>query len=127
MSDYQFVLTLEDDEGSEPQIRMWIDDQLSADLATEQEIPLVHEGQAWSGEFSARGTFIYRIGIVARPGTRWSIAFRTLGERGQELLFDSDDLTLSKEWLVGTCEDADARPLRHLTDASLSTSGVFSS
>lgn len=125
MSDYSFVLTIDEAEGCEPQIRMWIDDQLSASLASEQEIALVKEGHAWSGEFSALGAFIYRIGIVARPGARWSIAFRTLGADAQELLFDSDDLTLAKEWLVGTCEDLDrSRP--YLKDASVGT-GAFSS
>lgn len=126
MSDYSFVLTLDDAEGCEPQIRMWIDDQLSTDLASEHEITLVRDGQTWSGNFSAGRTFIYRIGIVARPGARWSIAFRTQAGEAQELLFDSDDLTLAKEWLVGTCEDLEPVGRQFLSDASYGT-GAFSS
>ena len=119
MSDYQFVLKLEDVERSAPEVRMWIDDQLSHDLSSEQEVKLARvEEFAWSAKFEAGGAFIYRIGIVARPGSRWSISFSSGGD-GEELLFDSDDLTLAKEWLVGTCDGAPVAPLRALSDASV--------
>jgi hypothetical protein len=121
MFDYQFVLKLEDAEGSAPEIRMWIDDQFSHDLSSEQEIGLVREEElSWSGRFETRGAFIYRIGIVARPGSHWSISFSNASD-GEELLFDSDDLTLAKEWLVGTCEGVEVAPLRALRPASAST------
>ena len=45
--------------------------------------------------------------IVAASGSRWALEFRTTGEEAQELLFDSDELTMTKEWLVGTCEGAE--------------------
>lgn len=115
MSDYQFVLKLEDAQGSEPEIRMWIDDQFTHDLSSEQEVQLARDEElGWSGTFEAGGAFIYRIGIVARPGSRWSISF---SDDGEELLFDSDDLTLAKEWLVGTCEGVEIAPLRALRPA----------
>ena len=108
MTEHEFVLTLETGAipGVEPQVRMWIDDQQTCDLASEQEVKLVRGRAAeWVAAFSARGPFMYRIGIVAAPGSRWALAFRTRGEQPEELLYDSDELTMTKEWLVGTCED----------------------
>jgi hypothetical protein len=108
MTEHEFVLTLETgaNVSVEPQVRMWIDDQQSSDLASEQEVKLVRDGAAeWVAAFSARGPFLYRIGIVAAPGSRWALAFRTTGEQPEELLYDSDELTMTKEWLIGTCED----------------------
>jgi len=112
MTEHEFVLTLETgaNVSVEPQVRMWIDDQQSSDLASEQEVKLVRDGAAeWVAAFSARGPFLYRIGIVAAPGSRWALAFRTTGEQAEELLYDSDELTMTKEWLIGTCEGADAQ------------------
>ena len=112
MTVHQFMLKLETATGIEPQVRMWVDSQQSTDLASEQEVSLTREEEAeWSGEFSAEGPFLYRVGIVAAPGTRWSLSFRA-GE--DELLFDSDELTMSKEWLLGTFEVLDL-PVRGLT------------
>lgn len=108
MTEHEFVLKLDTgaNPGVEPQVRMWIDDQQSGDLASEQEVELVREGSAeWVAAFSARGPFLYRIGIVAAPGSRWALTFRTTGEQAEELLYDSDELTMAKEWVIGTCED----------------------
>jgi hypothetical protein len=108
MIEHEFVLTLETatNPGVEPQVRMWIDDQQTTDLTSEHEVKLVRDGAAdWVAAFSARGPFLYRIGIVAAPGSRWALAFRTTGERPEELLYDSDELTMTKEWLIGTCEE----------------------
>lgn len=115
MTVHQFMLKLETATGIEPQVRMWVDSQQSTDLASEHEVSLTREEEAeWSGEFSAEGPFLYRVGIVAAPGTRWSLSFRA----GQdELLFDSDELTMSKEWLLGTCEVLDL-PVRGLSVVS---------
>ena len=107
MTEHEFVLTLETgaNQNVEPQVRMWIDDQQSSDLTSEQEVTLVRDGSAeWVAAFSVRGPFLYRIGIVAAPGSRWALAFRTTGEQAEELLYDSDELTMTKEWLIGTCE-----------------------
>jgi hypothetical protein len=113
MTDHEFVLTLETTPGIQPQVRMWIDDQRIGDLTSEQEVQLVPDGAAgWSAAFRAEGPFMYRIGIVAAPGSRWALAFRTAGERPEELLFDADELTMAKEWLVGTCEGDDVRTQR---------------
>jgi hypothetical protein len=110
MSDYQFLLRLEDVDPRSTQVRVWIDDQLSGDLSSEHEIELEREAGAWSARFSANGNaFIYRIGIFAAHGTRWSLCFRNVDE-DEELLFDSDELAMPKEWLVGTCEDAFRTP-----------------
>jgi hypothetical protein len=106
MTEHEFVLKLETTAGIEPQVRMWIDNQQSGDLASEQEVRLVRDGSAaWTAAFRADGPFLYRIGIVAAPGSRWALAFRTTGEQPEELLYDADELTMTKEWLVGTCED----------------------
>jgi hypothetical protein len=86
------------------QVRVWIDDQLSGDLSSEREVSLVRDDDtSWSGRVSAASAFIYRVGIFAAPGARWSLSVRDEDE--QELLFDSDELTMPKEWLVGSCED----------------------
>jgi hypothetical protein len=85
---------------------MWIDDQQTSDLASEHEVKLVRDGSAaWVAAFQARGPFLYRIGIVAAPGSRWILEFRATGEQPEELLYDSDELTMTKEWLIGTCEN----------------------
>lgn len=108
MSQHQFVLHIDAAEGAAPQVRMWIDEQQTSDLASEKEIALIRDAAfAWSAAFDAQGPFIYRIGIVAAPGSRWSLSFRSLGEDARELLFDSDELAMTKEWLVGTCESFD--------------------
>jgi hypothetical protein len=112
MPDYQFSLRLDGVERSPAQVRIWIDDELHEDLSSEKEIPLSHDDEenCWAARFHANGSaFIYRIGIYAGRGARWSLSFRD-GERGDELLFDSDELTMPKEWLVGTCEHGWRRP-----------------
>ena len=107
MADYLIKLKLEVDDDTDAQARIWIDSDLPGDLSSEAEIPLDHMGHgAWAGQFSAaKGRFMYRVGMLAQPGTVWSLSIQTLGSRGRELLFDSDEVTLSKEWLVGMCED----------------------
>ena len=107
-TEHEFVLTLETKTtaGVEPEVRMWIDEQQSSDLASEHEVKLVRDGSAaWSAAFNANGPFTYRIGIVAAPGSHWALEFRTAGDQPEELLYDADELTMSKEWLMGTCEE----------------------
>jgi len=117
MTVHQFTLKLESAAEIEPQVRMWIDSQQSSDLASEREVSLIREDEAeWSAEFNAEGPFMYRIGIVAAPGTRWSLSFRAADD---ELLYDSDELTMTKEWLLGTCETLEALPVRGLSSVSL--------
>jgi hypothetical protein len=115
MSDYQFVLKLEGNGQLVTQVRVWIDDQLSSDLSSEQEIELMRESEdTWVAEFDAADVFMYRVGIVAAEGAQWSLSFSTTGDKPRELLFDSDELTLAKEWLVGTCEAVDGARLHRL-------------
>jgi len=121
MIEHHFVLNIDRAGITEPQVRMWIDDQQTSNLFSEREVTLVRETQSsWSARFSAAGPFIYRIGIVALPGSRWSVAFRTVGEDAQELHYDSDELTMPKEWLIGTCEEWEADAPRATLDGSLS-------
>jgi hypothetical protein len=118
MFDYQFMIKLDGIDERSAQVRVWIDDQLGGDLSSEKEIALVRETQdSWSARLSTQGAFIYRVGIFAAPGTRWSLSFRS-GREQQELLFDSDELTMPKEWLVGTCEGIDLSS--HLVSHSVS-------
>jgi len=107
MADYLIKLKLEVDDDSEAQARIWIDSDLPGDLWSETEIELARMGHgAWAGQFTAAdGRFMYRVGMLAQPGTVWSLSIQTLGSMGRELLFDSDEVTLPKEWLVGMCED----------------------
>jgi hypothetical protein len=107
MADYVITLKLEVDDDSDVQARIWIDSDLPGDLWSEAELPLEHVGPGtWSGQFSAEhGRFMYRVGILAQPGTIWSLSIQSLIGQVRELLFDSDEVTLPKEWLVGMCED----------------------
>lgn len=108
MSDYQLTMTLEGVDSSAAQVRVWIDPRPTGDLTSEREIELVRDAEAsWSGMFSAEGeAFTYRVGIRAEAGGCWSLSVRDAGRDGEELLFDSDLLTMAKEWLVGSCESA---------------------
>ena len=109
MSDYQLLVRLEGADPRVTQVRVWIDDQLSGDLSSEREIALVREAGAWSAQFSVNGSaFIYRVGIFAGRGARWSLSIRGADDR--ETLFDSDEMTMPKEWLVGTCDDGFRSP-----------------
>jgi hypothetical protein len=115
MSDYKFVLKLDASDQSAPQVRVWVDDQLTGDLSSEQEITLERDSDdQWSAHFTARDVFMYRVGIYAAPGSRWALSFFSGGNDERELLFDSDELTLAKEWLVGTCENSDGVRLRRV-------------
>jgi hypothetical protein len=113
--EFQFMLTLEGVDDSTPEVRVWIDDRPAGDLTSEKELPLVRETKkSWSARFSTCGSmFIYRVGIRSQPGHRWSLSFRGVGADAEEFSFDSDELTMPKEWLIGTCErpPADASPL----------------
>jgi hypothetical protein len=107
MSEFQLKMTLDGVKSGDAQVRVWIDTELGGDLSCEQEIDLVRDDEeaSWSGLFSAEGeAFIYRVGICATPGTAWSLSVRDASNDGGELLFDSDLLTMAKEWLIGSCE-----------------------
>jgi hypothetical protein len=106
VSEYQLKMTLDGIGTGTAQVRVWIDNELTSDLSSEQELELSRDDEAsWSGLFSAEGEgFVYRVGICAAPGTAWSLSVRDAGGEGDELLFDSDLLTMAKEWLVGSCE-----------------------
>ena len=107
MSEFQLKMTLDGVNASDAQVRVWIDTELGGDLSCEQEIDLVRDDEesSWSGLFSAEGeAFIYRVGIRATPGTAWSLSVRDASSDGEELLYDSDLLTMAKEWLIGSCD-----------------------
>ena len=105
MPDYRLVMTLEGVKNESAQVRAFIDEPAST-LASEHEVPLVRdEVESWSGLFTAEGDmFSYRVGICAPPGSCWSLSVRAATDDSCEVLFDSDVLTMAKEWLVGTCE-----------------------
>jgi hypothetical protein len=107
MPDYVITLRLEVDDDRDLQTRIWIDSDLPGDLWSEAELELDHIGPgAWAGRFSAEhGRFMYRVGMLARPGTIWSLSIQSLGAPTRELLCDSDEVTLPKECLIGMCED----------------------
>lgn len=104
MSDYQLTMSVESTDRGAAKVRVWIDPHLKADLSSEQELDLVQDDESsWSGLFSYEGeAFMYRIGICAPPGSCWSLSVRDRRD-GNELFFDSDRLTMAKEWLVGSC------------------------
>jgi hypothetical protein len=107
MSEFELKMKLDGVKSGDAQVRVWIDTELGGDLSCEQEIDLVRDDEesSWSGLFSADGeAFIYRVGIRATPGTAWSLSVRDASTDGDELLFDSDLLTMAKEWLIGSCD-----------------------
>jgi hypothetical protein len=114
MPDYEIKLTLDVEPDANPQARIFIDTDLRGDLTSEMEVALRHEAAgSWSARFSAAsGRFMYRVAMLAEPGSIWSLSIASLGERGEELLFDSDEVTLPKEWLVGSCEDSRTLPVQ---------------
>jgi hypothetical protein len=112
MPDYEIKLKLDVEADANPQARIFIDTDLRGDLTSEIEVALQHEAAGhWCARFSAAsGRFMYRIAMLAEPGTVWSLSITSLGKFAEELLFDSDEITLHKEWLVGSCEDSNLVP-----------------
>jgi hypothetical protein len=109
MSEHHIVLQIDVAEGIEPEVRMWLDDQQTCDLESEREVRLTRStARAWTARFEAKNAFFYRIGIAAAPGCRWSLSLHDATQR--ELLFDSDELTMTKEWLLGSCDPQDLEP-----------------
>ena len=104
-----------------PQARAWVDLQPDGGLHSELELPLHAQASGrWMGVMGvAEPTpecFFYRLGIVAHAGAQWSLKVRDR-DRRRDILVDTDTLTSSKCWLIGSCAlsrdalgDADASP-----------------
>ena len=93
-------------------VRAWVDCLQCAQLTSEIELALSkHGGSQWSANFCLPDqnddddAFVYRIGLVAKPGASWSLRIRDCSDadNSRTLLEDSDVLTTRKEWLLGTC------------------------
>ena len=88
-----------------PDVRAWVDLRPEGGLESEIELPLLRSSEnEWSGAFMLRDRldFLYRIGLMAHAGARWSLSVRRRGA-SRELLADGDTLPLAKSWLVGSC------------------------
>lgn len=108
MSAYELTFSVDGQRAQASDVRIFLDGEPQADLASERELPLRRAADnAWSGSFvmgeGAGDGFIYRVGVRAEPGTVWSIEVREAGAGGPALLADSDTLVLPKEWHVGFC------------------------
>jgi hypothetical protein len=93
-----------------PEVRAWVDLSPDGGLGSERELPLQRDGaHEWIGAFVVRDSldFLYRVGLLAHPGARWSLCLRHRGSN-RELLSDCDTLPLAKSWLVGSCRVASA-------------------
>lgn len=103
---YELNVQLNRGTDREPVVRVWVDPDPDADLGSEVELPLRRRAMLeWTAIFIApRGPFLYRIGLVAEPGSVWEVSIRQRGPRQREVLFDSDLMVSSKQWLLGTCD-----------------------
>jgi hypothetical protein len=89
------------------QARAWVDLEPDGSLHSELELPLHAQGPGrWMGVMGvAEPTpecFFYRLGIVAHAGAQWSLKVRDRA-LGRDILVDTDTLTSSKCWLIGSC------------------------
>lgn len=90
-----------------PQARAWVDLEPEGNLHSELELPLHPQGPArWLGVMGVAepipDCFFYRLGIVAHAGAQWSLKVRDRA-LGRDILVDTDTLTSSKCWLIGSC------------------------
>lgn len=93
--------------GQIQQARAWVDLEPDGSLHSELELPLHPQGPGrWMGVMGvAEPTpecFFYRLGIVAHAGAQWSLKVRDRA-LGRDILVDTDTLTASKCWLIGSC------------------------
>lgn len=86
--------------------RAWVDPASAGALESEIEVHLQRTEQCWSGAFlihrQKSSSFFYRIGIVGRIGSCWSLSIRDVS-RGLLLAEDSDYLSEPKTWILGSC------------------------
>lgn len=107
---FEFNVEIED-----AALRIWIDGAPDADLDSETEIPLTHDGRRFTAivdddQIDPDRGFWLRVAMAGQPGTWWDLEVRQQGEHSQKPIFhDSDVLTLPKEWLVATCYPLDDR------------------
>jgi hypothetical protein len=87
-----------------PQVRFWVDCDVSGDLWSETELKLeLTRRWSWRATVDASGPFFYRLGISAPEGGVWSLRIRDCA-RQRDLLLDSDEIVTPKSWLIGSCE-----------------------
>ena len=98
-----------------PDVRAFVDLEPHRHLMSETEVPLQSSPGAncWCGAIMvpvARKEFFYRLGISAHESAAWSLTI--IERRGSTvLLADSDILSASKTWFVGTCMTPVSRKL----------------
>ncbi len=89
-----------------PRMKAWLDPQPELGLDSEYELCLetVSEDarRALVELDPASPYFLYRVGLVADPGTVWHLSIQDL-QSGRLLYEDSDLLALPKEYLIGSC------------------------
>jgi hypothetical protein len=93
--------------GLTPMARAWVDLEPDGSLHSELELPLHLQGAGrWMGVMGVAeptpDCFFYRLGIVAHAGAQWSLKVRDRA-LGRDILVDTDTLTSSKCWLIGSC------------------------
>ena len=93
--------------GCRPEVRAFVDPSPDGGFGTEREISMQRREDAWHGAIALPddlpGVFLYRLGLAAPAGARWSYRVTQRG-LGQPLAADADCLPQGKCWLVGTCE-----------------------
>ena len=125
MAHYVIKLKIDSDEDVQRDARIWVDTDLGGGLSSEAELELLQISEdSWTAHFSSDSRrFMYRVGMRARPGSIWSLSVQTVGLNRREVLFDSDEVTMPKEWLLGVCEDVpELRTRSYLSEVSRSAS-----
>jgi hypothetical protein len=84
--------------------RAWIDSAAHS-FESEIKVHLERNGQRWHGAFFIPDRkpfgFYYRVGVLGRVGTRWSLLIRNVST-SREVAYDADSLSVSKSWIMGS-------------------------
>ena len=115
------------DAASRPDVRVFIDPSPNGGFGTEREVAMQPRPDGWHGAFALpddlSGAFLYRVGLVAHAGAKWSYRM-THRALGQQLAADADCLPQGKCWIVGSCELPAQRDARLRAESSAPTSAL---
>jgi hypothetical protein len=101
---YQIELKVSGVNADAATFRVWLDSP-SDSFDSESEVSLVRVDGTWKGAFIVpkrqRTGFYYRVGLVATPGSWWSLVIRD-SATGVETVRDGDQVSEPKTWSLGS-------------------------